>query len=63
MLNFSVGKRNTLSACKTARIKTVFTSRKFVEGANLEETDQALKKAGVQLIYLEDFAKKNQLAE
>jgi acyl-[acyl-carrier-protein]-phospholipid O-acyltransferase / long-chain-fatty-acid--[acyl-carrier-protein] ligase len=57
MLNFSVGKRNILSACETARIKTVFTSRKFVETANMEETAQAIEKAGVQLIYLEDFAK------
>ena len=63
MLNFSVGKRNLLSACETARIKTVFTSRKFVESANLEETDQALKAAGIQLIYLEDFAKQISLVD
>jgi len=58
MLNFSVGKRNILSACETALIKTVFTSRKFIENAGLEETAQTIEKAGVQLIYLEDFAKK-----
>ena len=58
MLNFSVGKRNILSACETACIKTVFTSRKFVESANLEETIQVLEEAGVQIIHLEDFAKK-----
>ena len=58
MLNFSVGKRNILSACETACIKTVFTSRKFVESANLEETIKALDEAGVRIIYLEDFAKK-----
>ena len=63
MLNFSVGKRNILSACETACIKTVFTSRKFVEGASLEETDQALRDAGVQVIYLEDFAKKISLLD
>ena len=63
MLNFSVGKRNILSACETACIKTVFTSRKFVEGASLEETDQALRSAGVQVIYLEDFAKKISLLD
>jgi acyl-[acyl-carrier-protein]-phospholipid O-acyltransferase/long-chain-fatty-acid--[acyl-carrier-protein] ligase len=63
MLNFSVGKRNILSACETARIKTVFTSRKFVETANLEETAQAIEEAGVRLIYLEDFAKKISLLD
>jgi acyl-[acyl-carrier-protein]-phospholipid O-acyltransferase/long-chain-fatty-acid--[acyl-carrier-protein] ligase len=57
MLNFSVGKRNLLSACEIAGIKIVFTSRKFVETANLEETAQAMEEAGVRLIYLEDFAK------
>jgi acyl-[acyl-carrier-protein]-phospholipid O-acyltransferase/long-chain-fatty-acid--[acyl-carrier-protein] ligase len=57
MLNFSVGKRNLLSACETACIKTVFTSRKFVETAKLEEAAQAMEEAGVRLIYLEDFAK------
>jgi acyl-[acyl-carrier-protein]-phospholipid O-acyltransferase/long-chain-fatty-acid--[acyl-carrier-protein] ligase len=63
MLNFSVGKSNILSACETACIKTVFTSRKFVETANMEETAQALEEAGVRLIYLEDFAKKISLLD
>lgn len=63
MLNFSVGKRNILSACETACVKTVFTARKFVEGANLEETVQAIEEAGIRLIYLEDFAKKISLLD
>jgi acyl-[acyl-carrier-protein]-phospholipid O-acyltransferase/long-chain-fatty-acid--[acyl-carrier-protein] ligase len=63
MLNFSFGKRNILSACETACIKTVFTSRKFVETANLKETAQAIEEAGVRLIYLEDFAKKINLLD
>jgi acyl-[acyl-carrier-protein]-phospholipid O-acyltransferase/long-chain-fatty-acid--[acyl-carrier-protein] ligase len=63
MLNFSVGKRNILSACETACIKTVFTSRKFIETASMEETAQAIEEAGVRLIYLEDFAKKISLLD
>jgi acyl-[acyl-carrier-protein]-phospholipid O-acyltransferase/long-chain-fatty-acid--[acyl-carrier-protein] ligase len=63
MLNFSVGKRNILSACETACIKTVFTSQKFVENAKLEETIQVLKEAGIQVIYLESFAKKISLLD
>lgn len=58
MLNFSVGKRNIITACETAQIKTVFTSRRFVDNANLEETVQAIQEAGIQVIYLEEFAKK-----
>jgi acyl-[acyl-carrier-protein]-phospholipid O-acyltransferase/long-chain-fatty-acid--[acyl-carrier-protein] ligase len=63
MLNFSVGKRNILSACETARIKTVFTSRKFIETASMEDTALAIEEAGVRLIYLEDFAKKISLID
>jgi acyl-[acyl-carrier-protein]-phospholipid O-acyltransferase/long-chain-fatty-acid--[acyl-carrier-protein] ligase len=63
MLNFSVGKRNILSACETAKIKTVFTSRKFIETASMEDTVQAIEEGGVRLIYLEDFAKKISLID
>jgi acyl-[acyl-carrier-protein]-phospholipid O-acyltransferase/long-chain-fatty-acid--[acyl-carrier-protein] ligase len=63
MLNFSVGKRNILSACETAEIKTVFTSRKFVETAGMEDTAKAIEEAGVRLTYLEDFAKKISLID
>ncbi|NIQ00057.1 MAG: AMP-binding protein, partial [Nitrospinaceae bacterium] len=57
MLNFSAGKNNILSACHTAQVKTLFTSRQFVETAELGETVQAIEEDGVRLIYLEDFAK------
>lgn len=63
MLNFSSGKRSVLSACKTACVKTVFTSRQFVETAELGETTQALEAAGVRLIYLEEFARKISLLD
>ncbi|MEE8205885.1 MAG: MFS transporter, partial [Nitrospinaceae bacterium] len=63
MLNFSAGKRNILSTCETARMKTVFTSRRFVENANLEETVREIQDAGVRVIYLEDFAKKISLMD
>jgi acyl-[acyl-carrier-protein]-phospholipid O-acyltransferase/long-chain-fatty-acid--[acyl-carrier-protein] ligase len=57
MLNFSTGSKNLISACKTAGIKTVYTSRQFVLTGKLEEIITALEKEGVHIIYLEDIAK------
>ncbi len=55
MLNFTVGGNGMLSACTTARIKTVVTSRRFVESAKLVEAVRLLGEQ-VELIYLEDLA-------
>ncbi len=56
MLNFSTGSAGMLSACQTAQVKTVLTSRRFIELADLiEEADQLSKQC--VLVYLEDLAK------
>lgn len=55
MLNYSVGAKGMLSACQTAQIKTVLTSRRFIELAKLTHEAEALEKQ-LQLIYLEDIA-------
>ena len=55
MLNFSTGAVGMISACKTAQVKTVLTSRKFVELAKLQN-DAMLLSETVELIYLEDLA-------
>ena len=57
MLNFSVGAKAVLSACKTAQVKTIITSRRFIDLGKLEEMDEALKEKH-NVIYLEDLAKK-----
>ncbi len=54
MLNFTAGAANLVSACRTAQIKTVFTSRRFVEQAKLQEVAAALADQ-VHLVYLEDL--------
>jgi acyl-[acyl-carrier-protein]-phospholipid O-acyltransferase/long-chain-fatty-acid--[acyl-carrier-protein] ligase len=54
MLNFTAGSANLLSACRTAEISTVYTSRRFVEQAKLEDAAAALSEA-VKLVYLEDI--------
>ena len=53
MLNFSGGSRNLLAACRTARINTVYTSRRFIEYARLQGVVDKLS-GQVKIIYLED---------
>jgi len=54
MLNFSTGVKSMLSACEVASIKTVYTSRRFMKMARLEETIDILSKK-VRIIFLEDL--------
>lgn len=62
MLNFSTGAKNLISACKTAEIKTVYTSKQFVTTGKLDELVEAIEKEGINIIYLEDIAKKISLS-
>jgi acyl-[acyl-carrier-protein]-phospholipid O-acyltransferase / long-chain-fatty-acid--[acyl-carrier-protein] ligase len=55
MLNYSTGSSGMISACQTAQIKTVLTSRRFIERAQLTESAERLGEH-VNLIYLEDLA-------
>ncbi len=55
MLNFTVGAKGMRSACQTATLRTVITSRRFVEAGKLEETVAQLGQQ-VRIIYLEDLA-------
>lgn len=53
MLNYTAGSAGLQNACIAARVRTVITSRRFVEAAKLGETLAALQ--GVRLVYLEDL--------
>ena len=55
MLNFTLGAAGLVSACETAELKVVVTSRQFIERAALDELIQALTKK-VEVIFLEDLA-------
>jgi len=56
MLNFSVGSQAMASACQTAKVKTVLTSRRFIELGRLTDLiDEISKHAGI--VYLEDIRK------
>lgn len=55
MLNFSMGFYNLYSACSTAGIKTIYTSKQFITTAKLESLVDELQRAGLCVRYLEDF--------
>ena len=55
MLNYTAGAKAILLACKVGDIKTVYTSRKFIENANLQTVAGELEKK-INLLYLEDLA-------
>lgn len=58
MLNFTSGAQNMISACKAANIKTVYTSKLFIEKSKLGEVVESLKATGIHFLYLEDIAEK-----
>lgn len=53
MLNYSTGIQNVVIACKTAQVKTIYTSLKFVQLGKLTEMIDALEQAGFNIVYLE----------
>ena len=55
MLNYSTGSKGMNSACKTAKVKTVLTSHRFIKLAKLDSDAEALAKH-LNLVYLEDLA-------
>lgn len=56
MLNFSLGPRALVNCCKTACLKTVISSRKFIEIGKLEALTNAISEAGLRIFWLEDVA-------
>ena len=53
MINFTAGPTNILAACKAAQIRTIVTSRTFVEKGRMGPLVEALQ-ATVGIVYLED---------
>ena len=56
MLNYTVGAQGMLSACETAQLQRVITSRRFIQQAKLEQVADVLVNK-VEIIYLEDIAR------
>jgi len=63
MLNFSTGTKNMVSCCKTAAIKTVYTSKQFVIKGGFEELISTLEKENIEIIYLENLKKEITMKE
>jgi acyl-[acyl-carrier-protein]-phospholipid O-acyltransferase/long-chain-fatty-acid--[acyl-carrier-protein] ligase len=61
MLNYTSGTHGMQSACFVAQVRTIITSRKFLETARLGDSVRAI--AGVKLIYLEDLRLQFSLAD
>jgi len=55
MLNYTTGSAGMLSACQTALVKTVLTSRRFIDLGKLSAEAEQLSEQ-VNLVYLEDLA-------
>ncbi len=53
MLNFSTGAVNMSAACTAAEVRTIITSRKFIETAEMQD-DVALLERNCKIVYLED---------
>jgi acyl-[acyl-carrier-protein]-phospholipid O-acyltransferase/long-chain-fatty-acid--[acyl-carrier-protein] ligase len=54
MVNYTAGPANVTSAIRTAAVRTVVSSRAFVEKAGLVDIVQAVEAGGAKLLWLED---------
>ncbi len=54
MINFSTGGQNFIAACKVAKIKNIYTARKFIDAAKLQNLTQLAEAEGIKIFYLED---------
>lgn len=55
MINYTAGPANVTSAMRTALIRTVVSSRAFIEKAGLEDIVEAAKAGGARLVWAEDI--------
>lgn len=55
MLNYTAGAAGIQNACMVANIKTIISSRQFIEAGKLDEIVSGLK--SVKIVYLEDLSK------
>ncbi len=54
MINFTAGATNILAGCEGAQVKTILTSRAFIEKGKLDKLAETLAEK-VSLVYLEDM--------
>lgn len=56
LLNFTAGPKNVKSACETAQLDTIITSKRFVDTAKLDDVIAAISEDR-RIVYLEDVRK------
>ncbi|SER51209.1 acyl-[acyl-carrier-protein]-phospholipid O-acyltransferase / long-chain-fatty-acid--[acyl-carrier-protein] ligase [Nitrosomonas sp. Nm51] len=56
MLNYSTSESNLFSACKTAAVHTVITSKRFIHVAKLGHLVKNLESRQINIVYLEELA-------
>jgi acyl-[acyl-carrier-protein]-phospholipid O-acyltransferase / long-chain-fatty-acid--[acyl-carrier-protein] ligase len=57
MINHTAGPANVTAAVRTALIRTVVSSRAFIEKAKLADIVEAIEEGGARLVWLEDLRK------
>ncbi|KQU65687.1 2-acyl-glycerophospho-ethanolamine acyltransferase [Aminobacter sp. DSM 101952] len=55
MINYTAGASNVASAVKTAAIKTIVSSRAFIQKADLADIVVAAEQAGARMVWLEEL--------
>ncbi len=55
MINYTAGEANILAALAAAEVKTVLSSRAFVEKADLADVIAAVERGGARIVWLEDI--------
>ncbi len=63
MINYTAGIASVSAAIRTATIRTVISSRAFVEKADLGTIVEAIEQAGAKIIWLEDLRKSVNVVE
>lgn len=58
LLNYASGLPNIISCCRTGKITTIISSRKFVEVGKFDGVIAALSNLKIKIIFLEDIAEK-----
>ncbi|MDR1873614.1 MAG: AMP-binding protein [Synergistaceae bacterium] len=56
MLNYTAGPKNIVSCCAAACVRVVVTSRRFVEAGKFAPLVDALRDAGLEIVWLEETA-------
>lgn len=55
MVDYMTGIENIIARCQTTKVKTIYTSRKYIEKSELQNLIFALEESNIKIIYIEDL--------